>query len=143
MRVRGGQLVCEVVVDEARQQALVERIKLMLGVDHNDYCPAIGIKLLAPFSEQETNRAYYALNERGWVAGHKKRPGDEPMVHHRRYKLSGKYQDTIAPHRALSTVHAAAPLALAARFRRDGMQDMQEALGLALRPVEWAPVHPV
>ena len=39
--------------------------------------------------------------------------------------------------------HAAAPLALAARFRRDGMQDMQEALGLALRPVEWAPVHPV
>ena len=27
----------------------------------HEYCPAVGLRLLAPFSAQETNRAYYML----------------------------------------------------------------------------------
>ena len=62
----------------------------------------MGLRLLAPFSAQETNRAYYMLQERGSVVGFKRKPGDEVMVHIRRYKLSGKHLEPIAPHKALA-----------------------------------------
>ena len=59
----------------------------------------------------ETNRAYSMRQERGSVVGFKRKPGDEVMVHIRRYKLSGKHLEPIAPHKALASVQAASSLA--------------------------------
>ena len=36
------------------------------------------------------------------MVGFKRKPGDEVMVHIRRYKLSGKHLEPIAPHKALA-----------------------------------------